>query len=321
MNSNLDNNNSDEKVQNQQNDDKEKLEYSTSPIRAAFIALISVFLLYQVGGALLNLLIFGMDFANADVNAQRLLTAGGQILLILAPALIFSKLVYNDNVTEVIRFRLPDFKIVGLFVLGMIPLLAMLQNYLYVQNYLINKIAEKFSFIMQLKRMVDSLDKLINSTYSDLVKANNFFEGLLIIFIVAFIPAICEEVFFRGFVQKSFEQKLKPVFAGLITGLFFALYHFNPYGFVFLTILAFYFSYAVYKTNSIFTSMILHFINNFMTVILVFIFNDDELLESNVVDEEAILQNLVAFILLLLFFIAYMIFVKKYISKQNARLL
>lgn len=321
MNSNLDNNNSDEKVQNQQNVDEEKLEYSTSPIRAAFIALFSVFLLYQVGGAILNLLIFGMDFTNADVNAQRLLTAGGQILLILAPALIFSKLVYNDNVTEVIRFRLPDFKIVGLFVLGMLPLLAMLQNYLYVQNYLINKIAEKFSFVMQLKKMIDSLDKLINSTYSDLVKANNFLEGLLIIFIVAFIPAICEEVFFRGFVQKSFEQKLKPVYAGLITGLFFALYHFNPYGFVFLTILAFYFSYAVYKTNSIFTSMILHFINNFLTVVLIFIFNDDELLESNVVDEKSILQNLVAFILLLLFFIAYMIFVKKYISKQKARLL
>ena len=297
-----------------------KLEYSTSPIKAAFTALISVFLLYQVGGALLTFLIFGMDFAHADINAQRLLTAGGQILLILAPALVFSKLVYNDNVTQVIRFRLPNFKVVGLFVLGMIPLLTMLQNFLYIQNYLIVKLANSNSFIMYLKKTFDSLDKFINSAYDELVTAHNVFEGILIVIIVAFIPAICEEVFFRGFVQKSFEQKLKPLTAGLITSIFFAIYHFNPYGLIFLTILAFYFSYAVYKTNSIFTSMILHFINNFLTVLLVFIFNDKELLESNVVDEKSIVQNLTTFILTLIFFIIYMVFVKKYIDKQKARL-
>jgi len=295
----------------------EKLEYSTSPIKAAFVSLVSVFFLYQVGGAILNLLIFGIDFANADVNAQRLLTAGGQILLILAPALIFAKLVYNDNVTEVIRFRLPDFKLVGLFALGMIPLLAMLQNFLYIQNYLITKLAEANSFIGYLKKSFDSLDKIINSTYDELITAHNVFEGILIVFIVAFIPAICEEVFFRGFVQKSFEQKFKPVISGLITAFFFAIYHFNPYGIIFLTVLAFYFSYSVYKTNSIFTSMILHFINNFLTVMLVFLLDDKELLESNVVNEASIANNIFAFIALLISFITYMFFVNRYINKQK----
>jgi hypothetical protein len=45
-----------------------------SPIAAAFIGLIGGFILYQIVGGVLTLLIFGMNFEQAPVNSVRLMT-------------------------------------------------------------------------------------------------------------------------------------------------------------------------------------------------------------------------------------------------------
>ena len=299
-------------------DSNELLEYTTHPSKAAFVALIVIFLLYQIGGGLLTFLIFGLDFAHADMNALRLLTAGGQILLILAPALIFSYLVYNGKVSKVIRINALDLREAGMFLLGMIPLIILLQNFLYVQNYLIQKLADSNTFFMYLKKSLDQVDKLLSESYGDLMKANNFFEVILIVFVTSFIPAICEEVFFRGFVQKSFEQKLKPLIAIFLTAMFFGIYHFNPYGLIALVALGVYFGYAVYQTDSIFVSMILHFFNNFLAVVLVLIFGNEELLNSNVTDEKGIIMQVVSFISLLVFFVFYLILINRYFNKKKS---
>jgi hypothetical protein len=78
-----------------------------SPIAAAIIGLAGGFFLYQIVGGALTLLIFGMDMKSAPVNAVRLLTAGGQILFILLPALVFAKWFYED-VSAIIRIKVPD---------------------------------------------------------------------------------------------------------------------------------------------------------------------------------------------------------------------
>jgi membrane protease YdiL (CAAX protease family) len=315
---NKDNNSENSSINTEQSDSRnELLEHTTSPVKAALISLITIFLLYQIGGGLLTFLIFGLDFAHADINALRLLTAGGQILLILSPALIFSYLVYNGKVTKVIRFNKLDLREAGMFLLGMIPLIIMLQNFLYIQNYLIQKLADSSSFVMYVKKMFDQVDKLLNESYGDLMKANNFLEVILIVFVTSFIPAICEEVFFRGFVQKSFEQKLKPLIAIFLTALFFGIYHFNPYGLIALVTLGVYFGYAVYQTNSIFVSMILHFFNNFLAVVLVLIYGNEELLNSNVTDEKGIMMQIFSFILLFVFFVFYIILVNRYFNKKK----
>lgn len=319
-------NNSDPNLTSEKNsiqteNQSELLEYATPPVKAALISLVSVFLLYQLGGGLLTFLIFGLDFVHADVNALRLLTAAGQILLILAPALIFAKLVYLGKVSKVLRINYLNLKEAGFFLFGLIPLIILMQNFLYIQNYIIQKLAESNSFLMGVKNLIDKIDKMLTESYGDLMKANNFIEVILIIVVTSFIPAVCEEVFFRGFVQKSFEQKYKPFVAIIITAFFFGIYHFNPYGLIALIVLGVYLGYAVYKTNSIFIAMLLHFFNNFIAVILVLIFGDEELLNSNVVDEKGILQQTVSFVLLLVFFVIYVLMIQKYYKrKQLARL-
>lgn len=287
-----------------------KLFTYSSPISAAYLALLGVFLLYQFGGALLTLAIFGMDFEKADVNAVRLLTMGGQILFILLPALMLTKFVYAD-VSSALRMKIPKIKEVGIFLLGLFLLMPLLQSFLYLQNYLFTVLAENISVFNSIKNFVDEIDKLVESTYSNLITAKSFFEGSFIIFLVAVIPAVCEETFFRGFVQTSFNQKYKPFTSALVTGIFFGIYHFNPYGSIALIALGTYFGFAAYMSNSILIPISLHFTNNFLAVLAYFVLGDSELLSSSVVDKQHLIPQLIAFTVFLFIFFSFIYYVKK----------
>lgn len=281
-----------------------------SPTKAAILGLIVVFIVFQLGGGILAVAIFGFDISNANMNLLRLLTIGTQILFILFPALLFSKLVYED-VTTIIRLKMPKMKEVGLLSIGMIVLIPLLQEYLNIQNYIIVKLAESNMFIKGIKDFLDTLDKYVEQSYTQILTGNNILEMILIVITVAITPAICEELFFRGFVQKSFEFKLKPFLAIFLTALFFGIYHFNPYGLLPLIVIGMYLGFAVYLTDSIIVSMALHFLNNFISIMAFFIYGDDELMQSNFVDIERIDTHIISFILLLALFIGFVIFVKR----------
>lgn len=285
-----------------------------SPIAAAFIGLVFVFILYQIAGSLLTLLIFGFDLESANMNAMRLMTIAGQVLFILLPALILAKLIYED-VGTIIRFKLPNWKEILAFVIGLALLSPLLQSYLYIQTYIIEELAQHISIVHSIKEVLDSLDKLVTETYSELLRAESIFEGSFIIIVVAVVPAICEEVFFRGYVQKSFELSIKPVWAIILTALFFAMYHFNPYGLVALIALGVFFGFAAYKSGSIFIPMILHFLNNLLAVVMFFVLGVDEFMQVESTDPSEIGINIFLFIFFLVIFLGYIFVLRKQYHK------
>jgi membrane protease YdiL (CAAX protease family) len=287
-----------------------------SPVAAAFLGLIGGFVLYQFVGGLMTLLLFGFDLEAAPVNGLRFVTIIGQILFIFLPALLFSKWIYGD-ISKIISLKLPKWRELILFVLGIIILTPLLQSYLYIQNYFIERLAEYSQFINSIKFLLDSLNELIEKTFGNLIRADNFVEMLLVIITISIIPAICEETMFRGYIQRSFGFKFKPHIAALVTALFFALYHFNPYGLIPLAIIGFYLGFAAYKSESLVIPIVLHFLNNFFAVMLYFIIGDDELFNSNVSDAESLDANILYFFLLLLLFITLIFFIKNYYKKNN----
>lgn len=310
----MDNFNTEQEPENEDYKQEPEINPIMSPLKAAFFSVIGVFFLYQIGGSILMLLIFGMDFQNADTNALRLLTIGGQILLILLPALILAKLVYED-VGPIIRFRYPSAKEVLIFIIGLVILTPLLQNFLYIQNYFFEIAAAKSSIVDSIKSFFDTLNEYVEETYGSLIKADSIFEASFVVIVIALTPAICEEVFFRGFVQKSFEFRIKPFWAALLTAFFFALYHFNPYGFIPLIVLGFYLGFASYISNSIFIPVILHFLNNFFAVMLFFIFGEEELTTNTPANFESLNFHFISFIILLLLFIIFTVYVKRNYQK------
>lgn len=288
-----------------------------SPIGAAFIGLIGGFFLYQIIGALLTVLIFGLDLESIPANSMRLMTMAGQILFILLPALIFAKWIYIDT-GKIIRIRKPEWKELGLFTIGIVILTPLLQSFLYIQNYFLELWAKNSQFINSAKSFFDTLNKMVEKTYGNLLSASNIFELLLVILVVAVVPAISEEAMFRGFIQRSFELKLKPYLAIFLTAMFFSAYHFNPYGFIPLFILGAYFGYTAYMTRSLVIPVILHFLNNFSAILLYHILGNDELIKSDsVIKGEELSSYLTMLVILTLLFILLIAFISKYYSSKT----
>lgn len=101
----------------------------------------------------------------------------------------------------------------------------------------------------------------------------NLWEGksLLIMAVSsAVFPGICEEIAFRGFMLGTLKNKYSPVKAVLITGILFGAYHMNILQFVGAGLLGILFSYIVWKDESIYVTMFLHILNNFIAVYMTY---------------------------------------------------
>lgn len=285
-----------------------------SPYAAALLGLIGGFVLYQFVGGLLTIAIFGLDIDHAPVNSLRLMTMASQILFMLLPALVFAKWIYGD-VSDIVLTKIPNWVEITLFSVGIIILTPLLQSYLYVQSFLIEHFAASYSFVNSFKEFFDSLNELVEKTYNNLLKANSLPEMLFVIIIVAAIPALCEEVMFRGYIQRSFEFKMKPFRAALITAIFFGLFHFNPYGLLPLIALGLYFGFASYMSKSLIIPIFLHFLNNFVAVTLFFIFGEEEVISTASVDSVGLGSNIFLFFTLTVIFTIIVFVIKKHYSK------
>lgn len=84
---------------------------------------------------------------------------------------------------------------------------------------------------------------------------------IFLLSLVALLPSITEEITIRGIVLSGYENKNKYV-AAIITGLFFGILHLNAQQFLYAAVLGFILALVVRITNSIFASMIMHFIIN-----------------------------------------------------------
>ena len=88
-------------------------------------------------------------------------------------------------------------------------------------------------------------------------------QGKLVTYmIVAFAPAICEEMLFRGFVFSGFKNSYKKWTAIIISAIIFGVFHTSLIRLIPTAILGGVFAYLVYSTGSLFSSMICHCLNN-----------------------------------------------------------
>lgn len=90
---------------------------------------------------------------------------------------------------------------------------------------------------------------------------------ILLLGLVALLPSITEEITIRGIVLSGYNDKNKYV-AAAITGLFFGILHLDAQQFLYAAVLGFIFALVVRITDSIYASVIIHFIVNGTSVTL-----------------------------------------------------
>ncbi|MBO6114263.1 MAG: CPBP family intramembrane metalloprotease [Lachnospiraceae bacterium] len=129
------------------------------------------------------------------------------------------------------------------------------------------------------------------------------------LFVVAALPAICEEMMFRGYVLTAFEHKFKPKTAIFISACLFGIYHMSIVRFFATAFLGYVICYAAYKSKSIIPGMIMHFINNAVSVLSLYYPERFSRIFLSFIGEKVSLLDVFFFILmgLLLLYAGYMI--------------
>ena len=86
--------------------------------------------------------------------------------------------------------------------------------------------------------------------------------------LTAIFAPIFEEWLCRGMVLRGLLTKMKPVWAIVISALFFALIHMNPWQALNAFIIGVILGYVYYKTGCLWLTMLMHFVNNGFAVIM-----------------------------------------------------
>ena len=86
--------------------------------------------------------------------------------------------------------------------------------------------------------------------------------------LTAIFAPIFEEWLCRGMVLRGLLTKMKPVWAIVVSALFFAVIHMNPWQALNAFAIGLVMGYVYYKTGSLWLTMLIHFVNNATSVIV-----------------------------------------------------
>lgn len=92
-------------------------------------------------------------------------------------------------------------------------------------------------------------------------------EFFFTIFVVAVLPAIGEELVFRGILQQQLEKKTNPILAIWVTAIIFSAIHMQFEGFLARMLLGAILCYLFYWTRNLWVPIIAHFIFNAVQII------------------------------------------------------
>jgi membrane protease YdiL (CAAX protease family) len=101
-----------------------------------------------------------------------------------------------------------------------------------------------------------------------LFKAQHPHELIFIFFVLSVTPALCEEILFRGYFQRTLQRKLAFPWHFIVSGGIFALFHQQPLGLPALFLVGAFLGFIYYCSSSIYTSIAVHFLYNFLLILV-----------------------------------------------------
>lgn len=101
--------------------------------------------------------------------------------------------------------------------------------------------------------------EVLNEQYMQILDGISFVPGLLL---MALLPAVCEELMYRGYMFTAFKNKMSIPKAIIIVSLLFGISHMSMIKILPTALLGAALAYMIYKSGSVVTSALIHFLNN-----------------------------------------------------------
>ena len=260
--------------------------------RPAFLVntlfLISFMVFYPLAGGLLFSFVSGgsqvafslSSIPGSQLPVIRLIQAVGQIFILALPVMVLAGLHTRSKhpfSQESFAFlgigKRVDIGTVALAVGGIFLLQPLLYTITAVQNhYLWPALGSAGAEVVRQRDVMDSFIKQLA-----LVRSVPEFFSVALVF--AFVPAVCEELLFRGYIQQNYSRSISSGSAVLLTGTLFALFHMSAANLLPLVLLGCYIGYIYAGTGNLVISFLVHLVNN-MAALLLLVISDGSNLEG-----------------------------------------
>ncbi len=128
---------------------------------------------------------------------------------------------------------------------------------------------------INLPEWMTSLETDTSEQMKAFLKTNNLTDLIINLFVIALLPAFCEEIFFRGAMQRVMIHLTKNPWAGIIiTAILFSALHMQFMGFLPRMFMGIVLGAFCWYSGSLWTSIIGHFVYNGIQVIAVAYFSE-----------------------------------------------
>jgi len=190
-----------------------------------------------------------------------------QIGMFVVPALLFAFFVSDDSIKYLYLKTAP--RLISMLVGGLVIYTVLPFNG-FVQEFNTNmNLPEFMSGIEEWMRAKEEQAKILTEAFL----VTDSITGLLVnLIIVAVIPAIGEELIFRGILIKLLNQLVKNIhLAVLLSAIIFSAIHLQFYGFFPRIILGMLLGYMFVYTRNLWVPIFVHFINNASSAIIYYL--------------------------------------------------
>jgi len=205
------------------------------------------------------------DIKNFDYNdvkfvaVLKLVQGISTITIFLLPALLFARITFEFRQFHFLGFRKQEKIVFFLIAIALVICSFPFAEWLGELN----------RHIPLTKGMIDS-EKETTRQMQAFLKMNNSTDIIINILMVALLPAICEEVFFRGCLQRVLIYIFKSPWIGItVTAALFSAFHMQFEGFLPRMFLGVLLGALFWYSNSLWPNIVAHFVFNAIQVIAV----------------------------------------------------
>lgn len=197
-----------------------------------------------------------------------LMILNGTVFIIAS--LTFSKLAYRDAIDHFQMSKKPDALLIFLACLTMVCAIPLVSFF--------SEATQALPWPESLKNSMDSVSSGSKDLQSALLNMQNGAEFVLILIILAVLPALGEELLVRGSLQQILlEERMRPAWAITLAALFFSAMHMQYENFLGIFTYGLILGFFYLWSQNLWVSILAHFFNNAAIVTSSYLFEDKNL--------------------------------------------
>lgn len=201
-----------------------------------------------------------MDMSDPKVlSTMKWIQAISSIIIFLVPAVVYSVICIRGNAFKNLGFR--PAQRVSMYLLAVLCIFAA-----FPLVFWLGELNQQ----LPMPEWMVNMEKEAGKQMEAFLKANSTMDVVVNVFVIALLPAFCEEICFRGGLQRIIIQLAKNPWVGIIiTAILFSALHLQFEGFFPRVMLGIVLGALYWFSGSLWPSILAHFVNNAVQVIAV----------------------------------------------------